>query len=141
MHLPMTLHIGDVAKWIIFSGCYAKSAGGARALRSPGGVKLQIWNCCLIDKLSGAGILNMMAFLQTVTEMDFLDPASWQSLIEVSITARGERGLEECEPVKLDTLIPTKTRRTETVMAMEYRGFLFIVGIGESLLQIIYSKK
>ena len=66
-----------------------------------------------------------------VTEMYFFDPVSWPSLIEVSITARVERGLGECEPDKLDTLIPTKTRRTETVMAMEYRSFLFIVGIGK----------
>ena len=76
-----------------------------------------------------------------VTESDFFDPASWQSLIDVSMTARVERDLGVCEPDKLDTLIPTKTRRTETVMAMEYRSFLFIVGIGESLLQTIYSKR
>ena len=67
-----------------------------------------------------------------VTESDFFDPASWQSLIDVSMTARVERDLGVCEPDKLDTLIPTKTRRTETVMAMEYRSFLFIV-VSESL--------
>lgn len=61
MHLPMTLHIGVVVKWIIFSGDYATNAGGARALRSPEGVKLQFWNCCLKDKFNWVGMLNMRA--------------------------------------------------------------------------------
>jgi len=51
--------------------------------------------------------------------VDFFDPASWQSLIVVSITARGERGLDVCAPVMPDTLIPTMTRSTETVIAIE----------------------
>lgn len=75
------------------------------------------------------------------TEKEFFVPASWLSLIVVSITARGERGLGECDVVKLDTLIPTKTRSIETVMAIEYRSFFFIMGIGVSLLHTIYSKR
>lgn len=61
------------------------------------------------------------------TEKEFFVPASWLSLTEVSITARGEHGLGECVAAMLDTLIPTKTRSTETVTAIEYRNFLFIM--------------
>ena len=57
--------------------------------------------------------------LQMAKAVDFFDPASWQSLIVVSITARGERGLDVCAPVMPDTLIPTMTRSTETVIAIE----------------------
>lgn len=52
------------------------------------------------------------------SEKEFFVPASWLSLTEVSITARRERGLGAFEAVMLDTLIPTKTRSTETVTAI-----------------------
>ena len=63
-------------------------------------------------------MLTMKTSLQMATEVDFFDAASWQSLTVDSITARGERGLGEFEPVMLETLIPTKTRSTETVIVI-----------------------